>query len=371
MTIFLAGLRESLPPPVRDRLRYAADRLLPYRQRLWELNSQYRVLQAANAEQEQRLLWLDEQNRTLQVTNAEQEQCLLRLVQDNAQLTQRSEELAAVKLAHQARLAQLEAQVDVLTTTAVERETQLQKKAALDYQLLMIHQQLLAEFADAEPQFREIFERCRPFTMTSIERLYSLYKSIEYLAAAEIPGDFVECGVWRGGSCMLMAVALLRLEKPDRQIVMFDTFEGHPEPDPERDVDLWGNRAHEEWRSQTREGTVPGWGRAPLDEVIGNLQSTGYPEALLQFVKGMVEDTASRNIPHRLALLRLDTDWYASTWAALTHLYPRLVSGGVLILDDYGHYQGQRQAVDEYFRGIGEHPLFHRIDYSCRVAVKR
>jgi len=361
MTIFSAGFRESLSPSVRARLRKAADRLLPYRKRLWDLDSEYRALQAANADREQRLMRLDEQNRVLQAVN----------LADAQRIAQNNEELAAIELAHQDHLAELEAHIAALTAAAVERENKLQEKAELDYQLLMIHQHLLAEFADAEPRFREIYERCKPFTMTSIERLYSLYKSVEYVAAAEIPGDLVECGVWRGGSCMMMAAALLSLGKPARRISLFDTFEGHPAPDPERDVDLWGNRAHEEWRSQTRDGAVKGWGRAPLDEVISNLHSTGYPEALLRFVKGMVEDTAPRNVPHQLALLRLDTDWYASTRAALLHFYPKLVSGGVLILDDYGHYQGQRQAVDEYFRATGEHLLFHRIDYSCRIAVKR
>lgn len=354
MTAFLAGFREGLPPPVRDRLRKAADHLLPYRKRLRELDSQYRTLQAANAEAEHRLMRLDEQNRALQAAN-------LAIAQESA----------TIRLAHQDRLAHLEAHIAALTTAAVECENKLREKAELDYQLLMIHQQLLAEFTDAEPQFREIYERCKPFTMTSIERLYSLYKSVQYVAAAEIPGDLVECGVWRGGSCMLMAAALLSLGKLDRRILMFDTFEGHPAPDPERDIDLWGNRAYEEWRSQTHEGAVQSWGRAPLDEVISNLHSTGYPCALLRFVKGMVEDTAPRNVPQQLALLRLDTDWYASTRAALLHFYPRLVSGGVLIIDDYGHYRGQRQAVDEYFGATGELLLFHRIDYSCRIAVKR
>jgi hypothetical protein len=170
---------------------------------------------------------------------------------------------------------------------------------------------------------------------------------------------------------MLIAATLLSVGESGRRISMFDTFEGHPAPDPERDIDLWGNRAYDDWRHQTHDGAVKGWGLASLDEVRRNLESTGYPDALLCYVKGMVEETAPQNIPDRLSLLRLDTDWYASTRAALVHLYPRLVPGGVLILDDYGHYQGQRQAVLEYFSDTSEALLFHRIDYSCRIAVKR
>ena len=269
------------------------------------------------------------------------------------------------------RLAHLEAHNAALTDAATTRERQLQAKAELDYQILMIHQQLLAELQDAEPRFQPIYEQCKPFSMTSIERLYGLYKSVEYLIDAAIPGDLAECGVWRGGSCMMMAATLLETGKCDRRILMFDTFEGHPAPDPERDVDLWGNRAHAEWQQQTNSGTVKGWGLASLEEVRQNLRLTGYPDDKLTYVKGMVEDTAPTHIPEALSLLRLDTDWYNSTRAALVHFYPRLASGGVLILDDYGHYKGQRQAVDEYFREKGERLLFHRIDYSCRVAIKR
>jgi len=107
-----------------------------------------------------------------------------------------------------------------------------------------------------------------------------------------------------------------------------------------------------------------------MAETQANVRSTGYPADRLMFVKGMVEATVAQNTPARLALLRLDTDWYESTRLALQHLYPKLVPGGVLIIDDYGHYQGQRQAVDAYLREIGCTPLLHRIDYSCRVMVK-
>jgi hypothetical protein len=151
---------------------------------------------------------------------------------------------------------------------------------------------------------------------------------------------------------------------------MFDTFTGHPQPDAERDIDLWGNRAIDEWWRHQADGTADEWGGASLEQVQANLASTGYPESRLRFVKGMVEKTVPDNLPKALALLRLDTDWYESTKVALRHLYPRLVSGGVLIIDDYGHYKGQRQAVDEYFRDVGQRPLLHRIDYSCRIMVK-
>ena len=269
------------------------------------------------------------------------------------------------------RIVHLEAEVAALTAAAIQREKLLQEKGKTDYQILMIHQNLLVEFKDIEPDFLALYERCKPFTMTSLERLYSLHKCAEYIAAAGIAGDLAECGVWRGGSCMLMALGLIRADDTGRHIYMYDTFEGHPRPDPDKDVDLWGNRGLDEWRRQEEAGTLGEWGVASLAEVRGNLLSTGYPAERLIFVQGMVETTVPGNTPANLALLRLDTDWYESTRVALQHLYPKLAEGGVLIIDDYGHYRGQRQAVDEYFAEIGEKPLLHRIDYSCRVMVKR
>ena len=254
---------------------------------------------------------------------------------------------------------------------AIRREVAHLKEGETDYQLLMIKQEKLAELKDLDPEFLPVYAACRQYTMTSIERLFSLYKCVEYLTKARIPGDFAECGVWRGGSCMAMAFGLLRGRDSERSIYLFDTYEGHPQPDTQKDSDLWGNRAIDEWQNrQIEEGPIK-WGAASLDEVRTNLLSTGYPEARLVLVKGLVENTAAANGPDRLALLRLDTDWYSSTQVALQHLYPRLIEGGVLIIDDYGHYKGQRQAVDEYFAGIGEVPLFHRIDYSGRVMIKR
>ncbi len=112
------------------------------------------------------------------------------------------------------------------------------------------------------------------------------------------------------------------------------------------------------------------WCIASLQEVRHNMQATGYPSGQIHYIEGRVEETIPAQIPDSIALLRLDTDWYESTRHELEHLYPRLVEGGVLVLDDYGHWQGARQAVDEYFAQAGHRPLLQRIDYSGRLAVK-
>jgi hypothetical protein len=157
---------------------------------------------------------------------------------------------------------------------------------------------------DLEPDFVEIYGRCAAYTMTTIERMYALYKAIEYVVENDIPGDIVECGVWRGGSSMLAAITLERLE------------------------------------------------------------------ASSHLVKGKVEDTIPHGAPEQIALLRLDTDWYESTYHELCHLFPRVSKSGVLILDDYGRWEGSRRAVDRYLDETGESILLNRIDHSGRVGVR-
>ncbi len=98
--------------------------------------------------------------------------------------------------------------------------------------------------------------------------------------------------------------------------------------------------------------------------------STGYPKEKIHLIKGKVEDTIPENIPKEIALLRLDTDWYESTKHELIHLFPLLKPNGILIIDDYGHWEGARKAVDEYISDNNIHILLNRIDYSGRISVK-
>ena len=96
----------------------------------------------------------------------------------------------------------------------------------------------------------------------------------------------------------------------------------------------------------------------------------GYNTEKLHFIKGKVENTLPEYAPKQISLLRLDTDWYESTKHELTHLFPRLVSGGVLILDDYGYWAGAKKAVDEYFSQNKTQILLNRIDQTGRIAIK-
>jgi O-methyltransferase len=221
--------------------------------------------------------------------------------------------------------------------------------------------------ADYDPQLAETIRSVRRDSLTTAPRLAALCDGVEYLVASNVEGAVVECGVWRGGSMMAAALTLLRLGQTDRDLYMFDTFAGMPQPGPADERSPYdGYSPHRRWRRLRRRG----WAAVPASTVGENLGRTGYPSERLHLVEGMVEETIPERAPERIALLRLDTDWYASTKHELVHLYPRLQPGGVLIIDDYGHYAGARRAVDEYFAETGGRPLLSRIDYTGRLAIK-
>lgn len=223
---------------------------------------------------------------------------------------------------------------------------------------------------DMEPEFVELYELCRDATMTSIERMYALYKAVEHIVAEGIEGDLAECGVWRGGSAMMMALALRRFGA-ERRIWLYDTFSGMTAPGDEDVQAMSGRPAAAILAERPRNGDDPFWGIASLAQVRSNLERTGYGAGNFRLVEGDVLQTLPDRSPERIALLRLDTDWHASTRHELETLYPRLSPGGILIVDDYGYWSGARQAVDQYFSCPGvARPLLHRIDFTGRIGVK-
>jgi hypothetical protein len=208
------------------------------------------------------------------------------------------------------------------------------------------------------------------FTMTSIERRYHLLNAVRYLVRNRIHGSIVECGVWRGGSMMLVASTLRQHDAADRDLYLFDTFAGMPPPG-NLDVDFRGRSATDRLEDdEARHAESHVWAVAPRKHVEANMESTGYPSHLVHFVEGLVEETVPERAPKIIALLRLDTDWYQSTLHELVYLWPRLVRGGVLIIDDYGYWEGARQAVDEFLADLPEPVLLHRVDNTCRAAIK-
>jgi len=235
-------------------------------------------------------------------------------------------------------------------------------------------QAVAGELRGLDPVDREIVERSLPHTMTGVMRLRAIVDAVRYCAAAELPGAFAECGVWRGGSVLAMISTLQSIGLDDRDIYLYDTFAGMTEPS-EHDLSELEPPALRTWQAAERDG-VRAWSSLfdpesfSEDAVRELLLATGYPPERLHFVRGAVEQTLPNRAPGELALLRLDTDWYQSTRHELRHLYPALVRGGVLIIDDYGHWAGARRAVDEYFAEHGVRPLLTAVDYTARVSVK-
>ncbi len=192
--------------------------------------------------------------------------------------------------------------------------------------------------------------------------------AVDYVVKNRVPGAIVECGVWRGGSMMAAARTLLKLGDTTRDIFLFDTYEGMTPPS-DVDVTHWGTRPAEYEEEDRRIGRQ--WLTGSLDDVKEALHSVGYDKRKLHFVKGRVEDTIPAEAPEAICFCRLDTCFYESTRHELMHLFPRLVSGGVLHIDDYGIWKGSRLATDEYVAQNHLKLLLIRIDrHGARMAVK-
>jgi O-methyltransferase len=215
----------------------------------------------------------------------------------------------------------------------------------------------------------QILRTVLPYTLTSSARVLGLVDAIRWICAAKIPGAVAECGVWRGGSMMAAALTLLEQGDDSRDLYLFDTYTGMTAPDGgDRD---WRGRSAVPIFSRNQTGPNSSrWCEVGVRQVRSNLLSTGYPTDRLHFVEGPVEKTIPDAAPPELALLRLDTDWYASTRHELQHLWPRLAVGGICIIDDYGHWAGARRATDEFIESLGLTVLIHRLDYSGRLIVK-
>ena len=218
----------------------------------------------------------------------------------------------------------------------------------------------------------DIIRQASPYSVTGPAKLFAFIESVKYVVKSDIKGDIVECGVWKGGSMMAAALALLRMNITDRSLFLYDTYKGMTPPS-EEDVSIYGDNASVTYLNSSKikmKDDAHFWAYGPLEEVKRNMLGLGYPNDRIFFIEGKVEDTIPLHVPNEISILRLDTDFYESTKHELNHLYPRLSPGGVLIIDDYGHWLGQKKAVDEYFEKHGIRMLLNRIDYACRVGIK-
>ena len=226
---------------------------------------------------------------------------------------------------------------------------------------------------------KNILNKSSGWTMCSPLNQHLVMESTKYVVQNSIEGDIVECGVWRGGMMQIVARTILSLE--DRlgkqinlqKLWLYDTFEGMPEPDHELDRDMYqGEHASIKMRREPKfgeDGKHTVWCIADLSDVKNGLASTNYPQSSINYIKGLVEETLPSQSPLKIAILRVDTDWYSSTKHIMQNLFDKVVEGGVIIFDDYESWEGARTAVNEFFDERNLHPLLIRLDKG-RVYIK-
>ena len=204
-------------------------------------------------------------------------------------------------------------------------------------------------------------------TMGSKDNLAATILATRYVCKNKIKGDFVECGVWRGGHGIAAALTF-KLYNTKSKVICLDTFLGMTKPSD----DDFGNhnklKAITEFNSYSR-GDHNEWCFASYEEVQANFLQAGVSKEDFQLIKGDVSETLTSFKPGAISFLRLDTDWYESTKTELKYLWPFLSVSGVLIVDDYGHWQGSKKAVDEFFQSTPT-ILFHALDYTSRSGIK-
>ena len=218
---------------------------------------------------------------------------------------------------------------------------------------------------------RELFGyvRSNGLTMVSDERLFATILACKHVVERSVDGEFVECGVWRGGNALL-AAGVFKLYGASRKVYLFDTFAGMTLPTAYDTAAITGEAARALYLSGQRESHNE-LCYASLEDVKGVFARANLLDSNIIFVKGDVLNTLAvpDNLPLKIAVLRLDTDWYESTRMELETLYPRLSVDGVIMIDDYGHWTGARRAVDEYF-ARGQRPLLQYTDATGRAGVK-
>jgi len=203
-------------------------------------------------------------------------------------------------------------------------------------------------------ELQEILPILSPYTMLSQQRLEALLEGAKKVCHDDIPGNFVECGVAGGGSSALLAWAIKKYSKRPRTLFSFDTFRGMPEP---------GKRDTHQGLPAQKTAWGKGTCAAPMESLFEVLEKLGVKN-LVRAVPGLFQETLpiSKREVGEIGLLHLDGDWYDSTMAILENLYEMASAGAYLQVDDYGHWDGCKKAVDEYFSRRKEALKIHPID---------
>lgn len=211
------------------------------------------------------------------------------------------------------------------------------------------------------PEFTRHYIKGQAITMLPTARLDNLQHCVESVIQDGVPGDLIETGVWRGGACILMRAILLQNGITDRTVWVADSFEGLPEPDAEKFPT----------EAEGFHGPViaKSYGRfaASLDLVQANFKAFGMLDSQVKFLQGWFKDTLRVAPIERLAVLRLDGDYYESTMDPLNALYDKLSVGGYVIVDDFGEdmWTNCRQAIEEFRKSAGVTDEMIRVDSKC------
>ena len=227
----------------------------------------------------------------------------------------------------------------------------------------------LIELSDLENEIVQ-YVRSHNLSMCTTLNLYQTAVACKYIVKNKIPGDFVECGVFRGGNA-LIAARIFEIHKSEKKVYLFDTFSGMSEP-TEFDVSTSTNSPLLNKYLSAKRDNFTDWAYAPIEEVKENFKKINLLNDNVIFIQGKVEDTLNQpeKIPTTISFLRLDTDWYESTKIELETLYKNLVVGGILVIDDYGSFNGAKKAVDEFFSGLSSPPFLSIIDNGARIGTK-
>jgi hypothetical protein len=211
---------------------------------------------------------------------------------------------------------------------------------------------------------RKIIRKSLNYSMTNNLRMFTLIKAFKYIIKNKIKGDFVECGVWKGGNLILLQNLIEKYAIYNKKIYAYDTFMGMSKFSKS---DYTDNFVHASDVLKADKKTLC---YSSLEDFKNNFYSNTKFNKNLTIIKGEVEKTLreKKNVPKKISILRLDTDYYSSTKIELEILWPRLSKGGILIIDDYGYWRGCKKAVDEFF--YKKDPLLLHIDESCRILIK-
>jgi len=207
-------------------------------------------------------------------------------------------------------------------------------------------------------------------TMVSSDRLWAAINAVKYVVNAGVDGDIVECGVWRGGCSLAMAMMLKEMNSA-KKIILFDTFAGMTTP-CDKDIEAYSKTSAYGQYNQNAEAELNQWCYASIEDVKNNFEKANCTD-YAKYIEGNILSTLdnNRNLPSCISLLRLDTDFYESTKKEMTVLYPLLQKFGVLLVDDYGFWEGSRKAVDEYFKvSTTASPLLWKTDHTGRGILK-